>query len=365
MNKKIRTISALSITAIIAGIFLFPTVVALAQEGYKPLVTLPGIFTAGKATNPVEIIKGIYGIAIGIGSVIATVMIIWAGFEYMYQESITGKSAARERITNAFLGLLVILGSYILLRTINPALVEFSLLLPGGTGRVSGLIAVQKEFEAAQVKIREAQKEATRLSTNVQEANTRLTTLENKLTELRGAQDQTESTEEQASIQAEIDALTAEKETVTTQRNAWALEEKYVRATGGLDLNISSMEESIFNGDGVNNVPGNITRGLNNILEAKKALQAEYDRTKSPTIGSKLSDIEKEEIFFRANAAQLNLIYNWKQKDGPQPTPADMKRIESEAVTELTKRGSPELVKRLQESTARRAKLVCTTTDCK
>lgn len=108
---------------------------------YVPLTTVPGLFTAGSSTNPVTIIKGIYGLAIGVGSVIATVMLIIAGFEYMYQESITGKSQAKERITNAFLGLLVILGSYILLRTINPALVDFNLTLQGGSNRLKGLIA--------------------------------------------------------------------------------------------------------------------------------------------------------------------------------------------------------------------------------
>ena len=139
MNKtRALAIASASIVTLFAG---WATVASAQTTEYVPLTTVPGLFKQGSSTNPVTIIKGIYGLAIGIGSVIATVMLIIAGFEYMYQESITGKSQAKERITNAFLGLLVILGSYILLRTINPALVDFNLTLQGGSNRLKGLIA--------------------------------------------------------------------------------------------------------------------------------------------------------------------------------------------------------------------------------
>jgi hypothetical protein len=144
MKKSLNTF-ALSLIATSCA-FAFCLASASAAEvdtNYAPLTTLPGVFTAGTPTNPVAVLKGIYGLAIGIGSVIAVVMIIFAGFKYMYVESMNGKSDAKEQIQNAILGLLVILGSYIILRTINPDLVDFDITLNGGRGRVAGLTAYQ------------------------------------------------------------------------------------------------------------------------------------------------------------------------------------------------------------------------------
>jgi len=349
MNKTIRTLASLSLFALVAFMFAFPAVVALAQDfaqPYQPLTTVPGLFEAGKATNPVAIIKGIYGLAIGIGSVIATVMIIWAGFEYMYQESITGKSQAKERITNAFLGLLVILGSYILLRTINPNLVDFNLTLEGGSGRVANLIAVQKEFDEATAKIREAQKSANQLAENIRKADAELADLHSQL-------DTAETPEEQAEIAKQIETLTKNKE-------AFALEEKFIRATGGLDLNVSSMEESLLTGSG-NNIEGNIQRGLNDIAEMRAALKQAQTSNNSPKIAARLAELDTQEILFRAQASQLNTINRYQNEliDSPQDAANEIKAVGQRTAEAFTKMGKPLLVQRIQEETQRRVAAVC------
>ncbi|HEY4500331.1 MAG TPA: hypothetical protein VJH25_00885, partial [Candidatus Paceibacterota bacterium] len=77
---------------------------------YCALTTIPGAFDACKADqtgkitcekgtikNPVAVIKNIYNISIGIGAMLAIVMIIWAGIEYATTEAITGKSDAKEK----------------------------------------------------------------------------------------------------------------------------------------------------------------------------------------------------------------------------------------------------------------------------
>jgi hypothetical protein len=343
MNKKIRTISALSITAIIAGIFLFPTVVALAQEGYKPLVTLPGIFTAGEATNPVEIIKGIYGIAIGIGSVIATVMIIWAGFEYMYQESITGKSAARERITNAFLGLLVILGSYILLRTINPALVEFNLLLPGGRGAngVAGLIAVQKDFESAQKAIREAQEKVALMKLDVMDLNQQIASSTDATTT--------------ASLILIRDSKVAEVEyskAIALAQNSIATVENYLTSEDtGTRMNI----DKYYNGT------------ISAFKMAREKLTAYYNKTKDPTTLKKIEDIDIGEFVFKAEITQLQRVQEYQNADGitgsylKSSTSAGARVRSAVEITYsyLEQYGRSSEIKRLKEVTERRVKLVC------
>lgn len=231
MNKTLRNNSGLALLGLAAAIFLLPTMIVLAADGvtsYIPLVSLPGLFTAGKATNPVEIIKGIYGLAIGIGSVIATVMIIYAGFEYMYVESMGQKSAAKERIQNAFWGLLVILGSYILLRTINPSLVEFSLSLPAGTGRLGTLVAADQAALAREKKISDALKadaaakaEITIFQQQASALDADIAALEKK--KLAAGSNATSS----RAIQQEIDELSFARQNINSNIN-----QKTIQSTG-------------------------------------------------------------------------------------------------------------------------------------
>jgi hypothetical protein len=59
-------------------------------------------------------------IFIGICAVLAVVMIVLGGMEYMASELISSKEAGRDKITHAIFGLLLALGAWLLLNTINP-----------------------------------------------------------------------------------------------------------------------------------------------------------------------------------------------------------------------------------------------------
>ncbi|MFA6554441.1 MAG: hypothetical protein WCS89_02940 [Candidatus Paceibacterota bacterium] len=61
---------------------------------------------------------------IAISAVIAVVMIVWGGIEYMYNGSFQGKKEGLERAKNAIIGLVLVLCSFIILKTIDPRLVE-------------------------------------------------------------------------------------------------------------------------------------------------------------------------------------------------------------------------------------------------
>ena len=63
-------------------------------------------------------------IFIGICAVLSIVMIVVGGIEYMTSELVHTKEAGREKITHAILGLLIALGAYALLFTINPDLLK-------------------------------------------------------------------------------------------------------------------------------------------------------------------------------------------------------------------------------------------------
>lgn len=61
---------------------------------------------------------------IGIAAVLAMVMIVMGGIQYMTSDLISSKEAGKEQITHAVLGLLLALGAFIILNTINPKLLS-------------------------------------------------------------------------------------------------------------------------------------------------------------------------------------------------------------------------------------------------
>ena len=65
----------------------------------------------------------LFKLAIGIIAVLAVIMLIVAGIQYMGEDSIFGKTKAKNQMTNAILGLLIALGSYAILYTISPDLI--------------------------------------------------------------------------------------------------------------------------------------------------------------------------------------------------------------------------------------------------
>lgn len=64
---------------------------------------------------------------IGICAVLAVIMIVMGGIEYMTSELISSKQAGKDRIMHAIFGLLLALGAWTILNTINPKLLDSSL----------------------------------------------------------------------------------------------------------------------------------------------------------------------------------------------------------------------------------------------
>jgi hypothetical protein len=63
-------------------------------------------------------------IFIGLCAVLAMIMIVVGGLEYMTSELISSKESGKQKITGAILGLLLALGSWAILNTINPELLN-------------------------------------------------------------------------------------------------------------------------------------------------------------------------------------------------------------------------------------------------
>jgi hypothetical protein len=89
----------------------------------EPLV-IDGV--AQKSVNIQDYVKTMFKIGVGLAALFAVFMIIIGGFQYMMSESIGGKGDGKEKIEGALWGLGLALGSFLILNTINPQLLEFS-----------------------------------------------------------------------------------------------------------------------------------------------------------------------------------------------------------------------------------------------
>jgi hypothetical protein len=69
-------------------------------------------------------------IFIGLCAVLSMVMLVIGGIEYMTSELISSKEEGKKRIGKALLGLLIALGAYALLFTINPDLLKSDINVP-------------------------------------------------------------------------------------------------------------------------------------------------------------------------------------------------------------------------------------------
>jgi len=81
-----------------------------------------GNFKTFSSNNIGEYLNTMFRLAIGLCAALAVVMIIFSGVQYMGSESIFGKTEAKSKVFSAVLGLLIALGSWVLLNTINPDL---------------------------------------------------------------------------------------------------------------------------------------------------------------------------------------------------------------------------------------------------
>src|SRR5947207_2309437 len=121
-------ISKQLIFVVAASFFLIASSV-LAQSaitdigGYKLIVPLPGVPGATSPTNLAEFVLYIYRWLMGFVALAAAVMLVYSGIEYFFAAGNPGRAnKAKDQIMRALLGFMVVLGSYLILNTINPSL---------------------------------------------------------------------------------------------------------------------------------------------------------------------------------------------------------------------------------------------------
>ena len=80
-------------------------------------------------TNLNQLIAWFYYFIVGIAGLSAFVMLVWGGVQWLTSVGSPSKiTGAKDKITSALLGLLIILGSWLILQVINPELTILSTL---------------------------------------------------------------------------------------------------------------------------------------------------------------------------------------------------------------------------------------------
>jgi hypothetical protein len=82
----------------------------------------------GKVTDVAQYIALMYKYTVGVGAILAVVMILWGGIVYLTAGGSPERiKSAKEYISNALVGLVLLYTSYLLLQTINPDLVKLKM----------------------------------------------------------------------------------------------------------------------------------------------------------------------------------------------------------------------------------------------
>ena len=102
--------------------------VSAAETSYVVLEKLPGM--SGSSTNFSDYFSTLYKLSMSLALVLAVFQLSRGGFEYLTTDAFTKKAGAKETIKNALFGLVLILISFLLLKMINPDLINVQLKIP-------------------------------------------------------------------------------------------------------------------------------------------------------------------------------------------------------------------------------------------
>ena len=135
MNKElgIRILKLSLSSFFLCSLFFIPySAPTLAVTEYTLLQGIPlevGSRDTEKATAATYL-KGLFNLTIAIAGVLAVIKIIFGGIQYMSTDAFGAKSEAKTTIQHAIWGLALALSAWLILHTINPALIQFNFNLP-------------------------------------------------------------------------------------------------------------------------------------------------------------------------------------------------------------------------------------------
>ncbi len=122
-------IALISIAALV--IVLIGADVAHAQGSFVPLAPAPGGSKLGElygSSNLTDFINKLFFASIAVGAILAVLRLAFAGYLYMTTDAWGQKGKAKEVIGDVVIGLLLLLSVWLILRQINPQLLNLDIL---------------------------------------------------------------------------------------------------------------------------------------------------------------------------------------------------------------------------------------------
>lgn len=109
--------------------------VSSANQDYVVLAPLPGTTKDGcvgdDCTTTLEkYLPGAFNLMVGVAAALAFIMITWGGVMYATSDALSSKTEGKGYIENAVWGLLLVIGAWVILNTINPQILKFDSVLP-------------------------------------------------------------------------------------------------------------------------------------------------------------------------------------------------------------------------------------------
>src|SRR6266481_8825422 len=117
----------------LGGRRLFEQNIAFASDQFIPLTSLPGLSSVSASSLSLPaFINNLYRLSIGAAAFFAVIQIAWAGFIFLSSaDSISKNTKAKQKITNAVIGLVLVLSPYVVFSVINPKILDISLNFSG------------------------------------------------------------------------------------------------------------------------------------------------------------------------------------------------------------------------------------------
>ena len=84
-----------------------------------------------------ELFNSAFKLSLSVGAILALLRIVWAGYQYMGSADMwSTKQAAKETLSDAIVGLLLLIGIWLILNVINPCILDTTILDTGQAGSV-------------------------------------------------------------------------------------------------------------------------------------------------------------------------------------------------------------------------------------
>jgi hypothetical protein len=279
--------------------------ISFSADTYKLIEPLPcidgvGNCKAGDLQKEIEIndyILYVYKFTIGISVFLAIIMIIWGGFLTITSEIPYVKSDGKDKITNAAVGLVMVLVSYIILATIDPRLVNINTTIEPIKINEADLKAV-KDFKGALVNdLRDLNAEN---QIKFQEIDSRISELEKEKADIDSKIERGEiATLEEANLRRkdldeQIKAARVDKNVLLAQNTGAS---SYATALNNIDIS-----ENLFPyiAPVLPNTVGTFPRPINsqNIIQNQYNEKINAILKSSNTSGDKIQTLERQRDFY-------------------------------------------------------------------